>query len=82
MARMTLCLFCAFLFISLSSFAQDPVGGELAIGARFGGVSALTVKKFKASNKSALEFLAGWDFDNDVDAFTVTGPLGKTGTDQ
>jgi len=71
MARMTLCLFFATLFISLSSVAQDPVGGELAIGARFGGVSALNVKKFNG-NKSAYEFMAGWDFDDDIDAFTIT----------
>ncbi len=63
----------SILCSTFSAFAQKPVGGELAIGARFGGVSALNIKKYNGYNTSALEFMAGWNFDNNVDGFTVTG---------
>jgi hypothetical protein len=73
MWKMKLVLLTVILVSVLSAFAQNPLGGEIAIGARFGGVSALNIKKYNASNNSALEFMAGWDFDNNIDGFTITG---------
>jgi len=73
MTRLKVLFVCiAILFSTFSAFAQKPVGGEIAIGARFGGVSAFNLKKYNAYNTSALEFMAGWNFDNNVDGFTLT----------
>jgi hypothetical protein len=72
MTKMKLFFLVTILLSGISVYAQKPVGGEIAIGARFGGVSALDIKKYNGYNTSALEFIAGWNFDNNVDGFTVT----------
>ena len=42
------------LGISLDGFSQKKdVGGEFAAGVRFGGTTALTLKKYSGYNKSA-----------------------------
>ena len=51
-------------FVS-TSYAQ--VGGEFSLGPRFGGSSGLSFKKHNASNKGAIELLAGWNFDKEVE---------------
>jgi hypothetical protein len=59
---------------SLQSFAQTKVvGGEFAAGVRLGGTTALTVKKYSGHNTSALEFMAGWNFDKSIDGFNISG---------
>jgi hypothetical protein len=62
-----------FLAFSQESFGQNKViGGEWAIGPRFGGMSGVSLKHYGGYNKSALEFIGGWNFDNKVDGFTLT----------
>ena len=65
-----------FLVVSLCSvisvFAQKPVGGEWAIGARFGGSIGATLKKYSVYNTSALEFMGAWNFDNRIDGFALS----------
>ena len=64
-------------FILTESSAQRKnVGGELAIGARLGGSSGLTLKKYSGNGHSAFEFIGAWSFDNDLDGFTLTGLWG------
>jgi hypothetical protein len=72
MSKLKFTFLIAILMSGISVFAQKPVGGELAIGARFGGVTALDIKKYNGYNTSALEFIAGWDFDNNIDGFQLT----------
>ena len=71
-----------FLFATvalLTVAAQDAlaqkkvVGGEWAVGARFGGSSGLSLKKYGGYNTSAIEFIAGWNFDKNADGFTISG---------
>lgn len=55
-------------------FAQKGnVGGEFAAGARFGGSTGLTLKKYSKYNTSAIEFIGGWNFDEAIDGVTVSG---------
>ncbi len=62
-----------FTFLLTETYAQRKnVGGEFAVGARFGGASGLTVKKYSGSNRSAFEFLGAWSFENELDGFTLT----------
>ncbi len=82
MSRLKFLFLVAILLSGISAFAQKPVGGELAIGARFGGVTALDIKKYNGYNTSALEFMAGWNFDNNVDGFTVTALWEKLSSPQ
>jgi hypothetical protein len=73
----------ALTFVTLiasasGTFAQRKiVGGEIAAGARFGGQSGLTLKKYKNSNRAALEAIAGWNFDNSIKGFALTGLFEK-----
>ncbi len=61
-------------FMSVESFAQrNNVGGEMAIGARIGGSSGITFKKYSANAHSAFEFISAWSFDDVLDGFTITG---------
>jgi hypothetical protein len=53
-------------------FAQKKVGGEVALGARFGGTTAMTLKRYSGYNTSAIEVLAGWNFDEPIDGFDVS----------
>ena len=60
-------------FLLTETFAQRKnVGGEFAVGARLGGTSGLTVKKYSGSGKSAFEFLGGWGLEKDLDGFNLT----------
>lgn len=36
-------------------------------------MSGFSLKHYGGYNKSALEFIGGWNFDNKVDGFTITG---------
>ena len=64
----------ALSFILTETSAQRKnVGGELAIGARLGGSSGLTLKKYSGSGKSAFEFIGAWSFEKELDGFTITG---------
>jgi hypothetical protein len=62
-----------FTFAAQDSFGQTKiVGGEWAIGPRLGGMSGVSLKHYGGYNKSALEFIGGWNFDNEVDGFAIT----------
>lgn len=62
-----------FFGISLNVFSQKKaVGGEFAAGARFGGTTALTLKKYSNYNNSAWEALLGWNFDSALDGFNAS----------
>ena len=55
------------------SFGQSKiVGGEWAIGPRFGGMSGVSLKHYSGSNTSAFEFIGGWNFDKEVEGSTLT----------
>lgn len=61
-------------FMSAETFAQRKnVGGEMAIGARIGGSSGITFKKYSSNAHSAFEFIGAWSFDDVLDGFTITG---------
>jgi hypothetical protein len=70
---MKMLLLTATLFAGISVFAQKHVGGEIALGARFGGSSGIDLKLYNGYNTSAFEFMGTWNFDEDIDGFTVTG---------
>jgi hypothetical protein len=66
-----LCLLSVGFFGEL--YAQKgSVGGEWAAGARFGGATGVTLKKYSRYNTSAIEFLGGWNFDNALDGVNVS----------
>ena len=77
------------LFVSFTELSAQTktVGGEWAIGARLGNPIGMSLKKYAGSNKSALEFIASWDFDDasDIEGFMIAGlweklaPLSGTG---
>ena len=54
MKKLTLA-FC-LLMITNSLLAQEA-GGEFSMGPRFGGITALSMKKHAHSNKSAIELI-------------------------
>jgi hypothetical protein len=78
MKRISLSLAIAFFLTSVAAFAQKKeVGGEISLGARFGGTIGATLKRHGAYNKSALEFIAQFkNFDEsnpDLEGFSLTG---------
>jgi hypothetical protein len=78
MKRISLFLAIAFFLTSVSAFAQKKeVGGEISLGARFGGTVGATLKRHGAYNKSAIEFIAQFkNFDEsnpDLEGFSLTG---------
>lgn len=63
-------------------FAQKrDVGGEISVGARFGGTVAASLKKHSNYNRSAFEIITQFkDFDNsgsDLDGFGITALFQK-----
>ena len=64
-------LFILSIFITLSSFGQNRVGGELSIGPRIGGSAGLSFKFHNKSNRSAIELITAQSFDNKIDGFTL-----------
>jgi hypothetical protein len=68
----------AVFLTSITAFAQKKeVGGEISLGARFGGTVGATLKRHGAYNKSAIEFIAQFkNFDEsnvDLEGFSLTG---------
>jgi len=63
-------LMAVFAICTSQVFAQEA-GGEFSMGPRFGGITALSIKKHSASNKSAMELIAGWNFDENVDGVAI-----------
>jgi hypothetical protein len=70
MARFSIMLALTFC-ITLAASAQEA-GGEASLGARFGGSSGISFKKYSRSNTSAFEVIAGWNFDNKMQGVTTT----------
>lgn len=78
MNKLSLLLALALIFSSTGIYAQKKeVGGEISLGARFGGTVGATLKRHGAYNKSAFEFIAQFknfdDSDPDLDGFSLTG---------
>lgn len=78
MKKLSLPLLLALILSSTAAFAQKKeVGGEISLGARFGGTVGATLKRHGAYNKSAIEFIAQFEnFDDsnpDLDGFSLTG---------
>jgi hypothetical protein len=73
--RMMALLAVAFVFCCVDGFSQTKVvGGEVALGARLGGASGITLKRYSGSNGSALEFIGAWNFGNSkLEGFGLTG---------
>jgi hypothetical protein len=65
-----ICIVMVLVLMSGTTKAQGP-GGELSIGPRFGGSSGMSFKKHSASNKGALELIAGWNFDPNVEGLNL-----------
>ncbi len=63
-------LFACLFMASKQNFAQEA-GGEFSMGPRFGGTTALSIKKHSKSNLSAIEFIGGWNFDENVDGVSI-----------
>jgi hypothetical protein len=62
-----------FTFLLTETFAQRKnVGGEFAVGARIGGSSGITAKKYAGTGRSAFEFIGAWSFEDEIDGFTLT----------
>jgi hypothetical protein len=78
MKRISLFLVISFFLTSFAAIAQKKeVGGEISLGARFGGTIGATLKRHGAYNKSAIEFIAQFkNFDEsnpDLEGFSLTG---------
>jgi hypothetical protein len=78
MKKPSLLLAVAFILSSMGIYAQKKeVGGEISLGARFGGTVGATLKRHGAYNKSAIEFIAQFkNFDDsnpDLEGFSLTG---------
>ncbi len=78
MKKISLLIAIAIFLTSVSAFAQKrEVGGEVSLGARFGGTVGATLKRHGAYNKSAIEFIAQFkNFDDsnpDLEGFSLTG---------
>ncbi len=56
--------------IAQTTTAKD-IGGEVSLGPRLGGSSGLSFKKHSVTNTSALEVLAGWNFDENVEGVNM-----------
>jgi hypothetical protein len=63
-------LFVCLAIITNQTIAQDA-GGEFSMGPRFGGITALSIKKHSSSNKSAFELIGGWSFDENADGVAI-----------
>ncbi|MEI6522551.1 MAG: hypothetical protein WCO37_03555 [Bacteroidota bacterium] len=59
------------IFITISSFAQDIVGGEFSIGPRIVGSAGLSFKFHNKSNLPAFELISAQSFDNKIYGFTI-----------
>jgi hypothetical protein len=64
-------MFFAFFVIGTNQAFAQEAGGEFSMGPRFGGTTALSIKKHSNSNKSAIELIAGWNFDENVDGVSI-----------
>ena len=64
-------LFTLTIFVMLSTFGQNKVGGELSIGPRFGGSAGLSLKFHNKSNRSAIELITAKSFDHKIDGLTL-----------
>jgi hypothetical protein len=78
MKKISLLIAIAIFLTSVSAFAQrKEVGGEISLGARFGGTVGATLKRHGAYNNSAIEFIAQFkNFDDsnpDLEGFSLTG---------
>lgn len=60
-----------FVISFFPKLQAQNAGGEFSMGPRFGGITALSVKKHAYSNKSAIELIAGWNFDEKVDGVST-----------
>ncbi|HLO79510.1 MAG TPA: hypothetical protein VK166_01045 [Chitinophagaceae bacterium] len=63
--------FFACLLTAANQTIAQEAGGEFSMGPRFGGTTALSMKKHSNSNKSALELIGGWNFDENVDGVSI-----------
>jgi hypothetical protein len=78
MKKISLLIAIAIFLTSVSAFAQrKEVGGEISLGARFGGTVGATLKRHGAYNRSAIEFIAQFkNFDESnasLQGFSLSG---------
>ena len=61
------------LFISLLAFLFiQGVSAQWSVGARFGGASGVSLKSYSRTGTTHFEFISAFNFDENVDGFTVT----------
>jgi len=73
MKKITLFLFCVVCIAGSAS-------GQWSVGARFGGASGVSLKHYpKASDGVLFEAISAFNFDENVDGFTLTLMLEKLG---
>lgn len=69
-------IFLLALCLALSLEASS----QWSVGARVGGTSGLSLKKYSRSNKSAFETIAGWSFDERSEGFFVSPVFERLGS--
>ncbi|MBP7238732.1 MAG: hypothetical protein KBA14_00780 [Saprospiraceae bacterium] len=61
------------LFISLLAFLFiQGVSAQWSVGARFGGASGVSLKSYSRTGTTHFEFISAFNFDENVDGFSVT----------
>ena len=69
-----LCILFFFSFILC-----NIISAQWSVGGRFGGTSGVTIKHYPASSGLLFEGIAAYNFDDHLDAFSVTLLLEKLG---
>jgi hypothetical protein len=72
------------LLISLAVFTSATA--QWSVGARFGGATGLSLKKYTNSRHTAFEVITGYNFDGEIEGFALSpmfeklGPLNDSGS--
>lgn len=69
-----------FLLLSLCLGLLSSASAQWSIGARFGGASGLSLKKYSTHRNSAFEIITGYDFDDKIDGFAISPMFEKMGS--
>lgn len=57
---------------SVNAVTAQEAGGEWSAGIRLGGATGLSLKNHSKSNRSAFEFIGGWNLDDKISGVPVT----------
>ena len=60
------------LLILLTCFLAGSASAQWSVGARFGGASGVSLKSYSRTGTTHFEFISAFNFDENVDGFSVT----------